>query len=279
MSILENMVNALLNSQDRGIIFGDILKAYGAQALYSVSPISVDYTLEPVYDKEVLSQIENSTSFGNLYNSTSVPRTAAQGPIVQAAGRTGLQHQLFKANIQTASEIPSTVANGAPFALPLNFHQKEFPTPEQIMVATRLRSQGTRLLGFEGTTGAYYGPAFAGTEVIVWAGTAITRGVPSVYELDVTSHTLLTDSRANSILLTQAEVWAAFDWCPMLSYSISSSVPFANTAVDPKTVAPVYAECFGVVCDYDNYTILNALDLSKMHQTAIYGLFGVPTAV
>lgn len=179
VSKIQGMIDALINSQDRGVIFGDILKAYGADSLYSVSPISVDYTIEPVYDQEVMSQIENSTTFSNILNVPTL-RFMDIGPIVQKAGKNGLVHRFMKASLAVnPDKIVASYNTGAPYNLPLNFHQKEVPTPEQVMIATRLRSQGMRVLEYHQEDSAWYasyGPAMAGTEVITSTRVYVTTG-------------------------------------------------------------------------------------------------------
>lgn len=286
VTIINNMLTALLNSQDRGIIFGDILKAYGEGSLYSVSPINVDYTVEPVYDKEVLSQIENATFFSNAFGLGAVTRTHDIGPIVQMPGATGLQHQFLSTSLATSASTGNGQANGAGEFLPLNFHQKEFPTPEQIMIATRLRSVGTRVLGY-GTSGGsarlgYYGPAIAGTEVLVWASSALTYNDPSDVQLVQLNVNILTTARTAtpsgpvSFLATVWE-WASFDWAPMILIAAENELAFPSTNLNPATVSPVFGDTYEAILDYDNYTILSADSLKRMHQTAIYSLFGVPT--
>lgn len=280
MSMMQGMISALLDSQDRGIIFGDILKNYGADKLYSVSPINVDYAVEPVYDKEVLSQIENATFFSNAFGYGGVQRTTDIGPIVQLPGKTGLQHQFLKASLAVSNSTGNGQAHGVGRLLPLNFHQKDMPTPEQIMIATRLRAVGTRVLGYQGNGSSrygFYGPANAGTEVLVWASGCITSGNTSNVQIRQVDFNKIVTARTLNVLTTvDLQWWTAADWAPALIRMAPLELEFPTTDVDPATVQPVYGDVFEVCIEYDNYTILAAEDLEKMHQTAIYGLFGVP---
>lgn len=59
LHILNTMVEALGYSEDIGIMSGDILKAYGESGLYTLTPIGEDYTVVPVYNEEILTQIHN----------------------------------------------------------------------------------------------------------------------------------------------------------------------------------------------------------------------------
>lgn len=279
VKILQDMINALINSQDRGVIFGDILKAYGADKLYSVSPIAVDYTIEPVFDKEVLSQIENATFFNNTIATPTV-RVLDMGPIVQLAGKTGLVHRFMQASYAPNNEVPATTNMGAPFDLPLNFHQRELPTPEQVMIATRLRSQGMRLLDYGKSTDigkCWIGPAVAGTEVLTGCRVYITQN--SVNNVITYPHMLNKYTNTDSWGAQALNVALAFDWSPMLIAGNGTALPVPANKPDVNKMSPVYNVAREVFMDYDNYTVLNANTLAKMHLTATYSLFGVPFAL
>lgn len=58
-----DLINPILSSEDMGIMSGDILKAFGDKVV-SLTPVSTDYGVLPVYDKEVLSQMENASMIG-----------------------------------------------------------------------------------------------------------------------------------------------------------------------------------------------------------------------
>lgn len=56
-----SMIAKVSYSEDIGVMSGDILKAYGQEKLFKLSPVTEDYMIEPVYNEEVLNQIHNST--------------------------------------------------------------------------------------------------------------------------------------------------------------------------------------------------------------------------
>lgn len=58
-TIFESMFSKLAYSEDIGVMSGDILKAYGQERLFKLSSVDPDYTVLPVYNEEVLSQIHN----------------------------------------------------------------------------------------------------------------------------------------------------------------------------------------------------------------------------
>lgn len=259
VGLLDLMIERLLRSEDRGIIFGDLLKAYGADKLYAINTISSDYKTEPVYDIEVLTQIENATITGLT------PANIIQdqyGTIIQT------WKQDTVANFNAGNYFGSNLNV-------LNFHQLETPTPEQIMVATRLKCMGvaadtTGNLVDTTKLGIY--PAIAGTETI----TAMM-----LWYMDYSSGTGTPTSKwigpydlAHSWLNTHSmAMYMAFDWAPWLYFNASFDIKTMGTQF---TGTPTFGKTDYVLGEYDNYTLISSEELKKMHTTAAYGLFGVP---
>lgn len=71
----DSLLNPLLESEDLAIMGGDILKAYGVDALYKTSTIPDDYVTVPVHDVEVLDQIHNCIIIPKHYNVTDMDIT------------------------------------------------------------------------------------------------------------------------------------------------------------------------------------------------------------
>jgi hypothetical protein len=63
IDIIEQQITTILTDDDMNVMMGDILKAFGEGGVYSVTEIDDNYTVVPVYDENVLAQIENSRSF------------------------------------------------------------------------------------------------------------------------------------------------------------------------------------------------------------------------
>lgn len=276
LDVINEMINALLNSQDRGIIFGDILKAYGADKLYAVTDVTADYTVEAVYDREVLSQIENATIW-TVANNTDI------GPIVQDTGGTNTLFQLFwntKVKESTSMTIPVAKQNGAPNTLYLNFHQNEVPTAEQIMVATRLMSAGDAIAGALGGN-VYTMPATCGTEVLTrmrlfYRTRNASTGNIGLQKLLIQTNTPLSIIGDNTTSVLYTTMYYAFDWAPGLiwmnseDWIIPSGVPNGTSH---------FASLLLKTMDYDNYTSLDWTALNRMNITAVLSEFGVPSAV
>lgn len=258
--LVNQLIDALINSQDRGIIFGDILKAYGADKLYAIKDLPVDYTLEPVYDREVLTQIENATVWPYLYSTST-----GVGPIIQSANTDYLVQKWSQATLSAGP----TINYDAPEIQVLNFHQKEVPTPAQIMVATRLKCAGAIVYNKNTASTWNYGPETAGTEVVVnvavwnylWNVSASTA------ELKVTT----LDTQVTSTSIFPMFLWSAFDWCPWIYQYNGNNLP-TTIAVGTK----IHANWYDMLGDWDNYTFITTEELTKMNITAVYSEFGVP---
>lgn len=266
--IFFTMLGALLNSEDRGIIYGDILKAYGEGSLYTVSPIDATYKTVPVpKHAEVLSQFENLTV-------NPVPYTG----IAQSNGGVELIPFCYYAeSIPPTTDLKNDSRNFMGTHALLNFHQLNFPTPEQIVVATRCMSlqasptfmsalvgSATSLATAEDDQRVYF-PNSCGTEII----SSIT-----VYYYNYTSNSERTLKNAvwngqYSNLSTEfLRAWTKFDWAPFIYTQIEGDDP----QVARSSTAPERFDFYG---DVDNYTTIDATTLAKMHKAALYSLVGM----
>lgn len=123
-ALIQHMIDRLVNSEDRGIMFGDILNAYGADKIFAMAPVASDVRVEPVFNPEVLTQIENLTV------------TSAEC-LGLAQNTSGLYPVM---NYPDGHSACSKIASNSTI---LNFHQVQQPTPEQIVIATRLMAAGS----------------------------------------------------------------------------------------------------------------------------------------
>lgn len=64
LNILENMLDSMFLDEDALTMSGDILKAFGTSDLYQIADTDENYIVEIKFDEDILSQIENSTTFG-----------------------------------------------------------------------------------------------------------------------------------------------------------------------------------------------------------------------
>lgn len=254
-TMITDMFSALLDDQDRGIIFGDILKAYGPDKLYTVSEITADYTVTPVYDSEVLTQINNVVIFRNLGGDIVQHNTGQQGsaPIITKK----YNYRTYDSGNANEINVPNGTAS-VPLRPILNFMDKEDPTPEDIMIATRMMV-------------AKYTYSLVGTDHIVWpmhTGTEVANSIcvaafgngsegKSLNTIYVDVYTpALTGANVGRTVSSQ---FAAFDWCPYIYLANAMPTPSANDAGGFSV--------YNVVGDIENYTFVDDELLRKLHAT------------
>lgn len=250
---VQSQIDDLIASEDRGIMFGDILNAYGKENIYAIPQIPVDYRIEPVYNPEVLSQIENCT----------IGTSEKTGAFFQKS-----DNRIYSAYVSLP--VTSSDYTCVPVTPVLNMHTKDQPTPEAIMVATRLMASGVvnaksqPRLQYDSNsnpTGILYndGPIVStcGSERVthIWMYLDPTH-VPTMLKQYIQYPT----SSDTTWIKTMA-----FDWHPFL-YNVKK---LATDWVDGADVVNAYG-------DYQNYTLVDPNTLSKLHTTALMSLFGVP---
>lgn len=269
---IATMLDALVYCPDRGIIMGDILKAYGPDQIYALNEIPVDFRLEYKWNTEVQAQFENLTLTGHEYT-------------MGIAGGTSFYTNYFPPIKGRAYGTYNAGASASawrgvpplPKDLVLNFHMDGQPSPEAIMLATRLMNCGTKLTRSQCWSKDANGSWALSTQWIWTPGTTGTEVCYSAtyYSYNYTNNPIPTISYTrmvsvndtDTLLTSQLFEWCAFDWAPWL-YTVPSSEYTVGNGPVPSDSA------FG---DWDNYTIVDQSELNKLHETALLSEFGVPT--
>lgn len=260
--ILNDMLERLNYSEDIGIMSGDILKAYGESGLFTLSTFDADVKLEPVYNREVLTQIENATIC--TFNYADLPTfNIVQNPDTNFL--TFAPHTTFDGNFTTENRF-------------VNFHWDN-PSPEDLVVATRLiTSLGADLTPGEGvdlpvtTCGS---EIVTSAHIVTWAEDVEiqTPGTGKPLKLIKTRLTykfpyMGTDMLASDVRLV-AYCWdviakmVQFDWAPM--------VPIGY-----QTERNVSGLLYGVLWDFDVYTVIDPENMAAINQMALLTEFNVP---
>lgn len=105
-----NLLNAILESEDMNIMSGDILKAYGEGGVYKLSMIDDNYIVMPKYSEEILDQINNATLCGRFF----MPSLIGDNSIKQSGETTiGLPHDHLIATPHTAVITPDKYTSSA----------------------------------------------------------------------------------------------------------------------------------------------------------------------
>lgn len=236
--VIKTAVDALAYSEDIGVMSGDILKAYGQDKLFKITPIDPDYTVEPVYNEEVLNQIHNSTIIPlptdlNKMNVTQNPDTG---------------YLVWNPAFDNRDLTQSKILLNMPW---------ESVTPANTMVGSRLTS-----IVQKGSDGKLH-LAACGSELItnrfmIWM---TTGGNFSRFEYG----NALFYGGANDTAWLGALIGAIsnFDWHPLMPVVLDNATDKTYTIQ-------------GLLGDINNYTIIDDYNLAQMHIAALLSEFNVP---
>lgn len=276
LSLIQGMIDALVQSEDRGIIFGDILKAYGESNLMKLNPIDSEYKVIPTYSQEVLSQIENATIYAGCR-----PNQVTHDPAQDS-------QPLVESWTPTADDpaITNVILPGKQI---LNFHH-DVVSSDDIMVATRLKAAGVTY------DGSHFKPAIYGTEICTGM-TMYNRNV-----MVKPFHGIVSQTYGQNVISTDGNYWQFsglnsqdrafnatlscddlgayndFDWAPFIYLFDTTKGSVAEwwnggkvTPGNNLNITPFRG--FG---DKQQWTILDGDNLRQLHTVAMYSLFGVP---
>nr|AVX53503.1 putative capsid [Marmot picobirnavirus] len=264
---LQDMIDALINSEDRGIIYGDLLNAYGQERMYMLQSIPADYTIQPEYNAEVLCQIENTVECTGLIT-----------------GLVQIEEDLYPVYQGTNANPPEPSPVYGPSESVLNFHMDGQPAPELVMEATRLNTTGCYAYtnGVFGNasqknskawtptaTNAIYAPYAMGSELVRsikwWVSDPSTSSGYTVRLSEFVAMTAFAQASALEVM--------AFDWHPFI-YQLRTKP--GDAPVTGATDKFFDVEVTDVAGDFDNYIIMSPEEVKKLHDTAMFSLFGVP---
>lgn len=261
--LLDSMISAVRNSEDCGIMSGDVLKAYGDNVI-KLPFISEDYMTNVLYSPEVLGQIANATvmpdaMYQNVEGISDTPM------IYQDLGDNVLKSGLiFTAPRDDANHITKStyeIYSGKRIMAGLS----EQPTPEEVMVNSRLMVVANKIENHSSNM-IYIYPDSVGSEVVVEAAMFSTEGKEGYWnDAGRSMHARFYPKYAQNVNIY---VWGL------------SSMAFANyfnlhpsfSVVTETTTDVLYDTFF----DVDNFAIVDSHDIAKMHDTALLSMLDVP---
>lgn len=283
-----SIMDPILAEEDFNIMSGDILKAFGDSGVIKMMGVGEGYMVLPVYNAEVLSQMENATIYNGRVTAAIKQNTAIDSGYIYLSGAP-VEHWVEAAGnsiIATSKTVSVTTGlrehiNTFGMDKILNFHH-DGVTPEEVMVATRLCNSGRLSPSVSTVPGSGFNGIYVpvtvtglGSEIITNAqmyyytwinGTTMKlqgRNLSTVWQVDTTV--------ANDVwaTLTDLERLATFDWHPAV-------VP-AGGVIDGTTLAWTGgAWSYGYLFDVDNYTVINKENLENMTIAALLSEFSVP---
>lgn len=274
-NFMNELINPILASEDMGIMSGDVLKAFGGNNLFIVAPIDPNYAIDPVYNPEVLTQIQNMTIVGAVAEDTTVKRagTLLTGDIMQPVNENTGEGYLYSypafkdasAANQTNAAMNVTMVDQMLTSL------EEVPSKEFVTVATRLMNRMDYVYnsGDPEAQNVYYVDESHGlsTEVVSHIE-MIYNNHGNVVGSDLKGYGLVFGTVEGSFLpspLQMASVLAAlskFDWQPTVP------IQYANSAENVYFV--------GFYQDTTNYSIMTSEDLTNIHDAVLMSEFYIP---
>lgn len=273
MTVAQAMIDALINSEDRGIIFGDILNAYGQDNIRALTSIDSSYVVTPAYNAEVLTQIENW-----------LESPAVLKGIGQTSGNLTLASIWAQQSVMYYSSSQKRAIPRIPTAALINFHTSSQPTPEMVVVGTRCVALGYQSVGGRMTiklstnnvgTGIVSLPYACGTEIphatILYNFKRLTT--TPVLQVNATWNSQYF--RANNIpgFLRSAALGSimSFDWHPFF-YDTGAHTTMPETPAIQGFNGSIVAN-YG---DHANYSYIDNTVMAKLHRTCLFSLLGVP---
>lgn len=274
--VAQSMIDALIASEDRGIIYGDILNAYGADRIRALAPIESNYLIAPTYNAEVLAQFENATvsncflhGYGQVNNN-----------IVTVWSNSPLEIDNHDDGTMDGYDKDETI---------LNFHFPEQPSPELVTIATRAKSWGL----YTNAAGNRFIPV--NNEISVASNVLQLRHFASEIhhamhylklERNISGLTQYKAIRVDGLLypsentvgldtITYLGDIMAFDWHPFIYVAENSAKRPVKTQSGMQG-CPGYQAVYG---DFDNYTAMSGTNIDRINDMVMFSLLGVPTLI
>lgn len=274
---LQDMVSKLYNSEDVQMIGTTLLQAFGAGSMYQMNPIAETFMINPVYNEEVLSQLENAyVCYPCTYaNNQEIEAKLVPNNTINAGWVDfSLLYITPQRYLQTGGENTSSMINVSNYLnYTLNHHSKDV-TPEQIIVATRLMHKPIFTRGTTSSAGNVPLTVSNITQTELVLGCRIVSRENAGNTVPYTIRPIWTDNfvsvnRATGIAVTTSQyqfpvlcALSKFDWHFKVNY----------WDVDPDDT-DLTATFVGSLFDYDRYTLLSDDNLSNLGYMAALGLF------
>lgn len=301
IEFMDTIMEPLITSEDIRYMSADILKAYGAGNLFKVAPISETYSVTPVYNREVLSQFENAyiyPAFNSITISVTENASLNKGFLEVDYQFTDpkVGDMLEFWNGRIVAQLPPDEGYisdvYAPNDILINMHDAEV-SPESTMVATRLASNGavtyTRTSGDPRLPGGgYVTPDIMGSEIVnsaqiwyYWDAKSSTGSNISLVSTFINTDWVVSQDNLNNPLIyplsigQKLSLLAKFDWNPkirLIGYKLES----AGGSAPGDQLTSVTASDY--IYDQDNFTIISDVQLERINDIAMLGLFVVNQA-
>lgn len=253
-----DLIERLVSWDESYTISGYLARAYEGAPQFVVDLLQQDEQLLPVYNEEVLTQIENSRGIPNLTNISYFPDVNITKAVVT-------QDPLNNIVINTMKFMTTTAVSGETLAtdqartLPILSLRTDLPTVADTVIATRMTNTWT----FENIQAATL-------EITINAATEIV-GCPSVWFIDnnlektitaINTPIILAGTSSSAVAFTfmrASSLMSQFDWSPgvLILYDNGGT----------GTYQVYYSK------DLHNVTTISATQLADIHRVCLYSEF------
>lgn len=272
VTMINTVMGKILGSSDFNQMSADIGKAFEG-ATFSVALIPEDYITPISYSQEVLSQLENATLVGQVaadYKPNTAIKNDGNLNILQnIAGNQSIariyQNAYFYPNVTYSYTLANQQYTENLFNAKriLNMHKADV-SRDDVMVATRAMIGSVGVTTGEtpssSLTKPYVRPTEYGTEIYTYAVlTRVSRGSTTPV-LDNIMYSFINglpqDTGQIGTILNFVSQWTQFDWAPMCMLYYSNHTP--------------------LLCDVDNYAVVDDVQLKALHNCAVLSEFYSP---
>lgn len=266
-----DMLSRLIYDEEINIMSGDILKAYGADRVIKLAPLTTDFPIIPIYNLEVLEQMKNATiTRADVFTGAGLTQDPTNGWIMHqiVARNTGEGVSTPWMKDATIKAFQSYVGNR------LVTTSSNDVTPEKTMENTRL----VAVSNFYQNNGSdSYCLIACGSELAVsceWTYLAVS----TVNGIDTVSYAYKYGQYADAFLCTTDAVQTASETNTVLQSNHFKFKPAQYMQFFKQTGSTNAGEFVTSMLswDVDNYAVLTYQDVLRMHEAAIMNELFVP---
>lgn len=270
-----NLLDPLIYDEDINIMSGDILKAYSTDKILKLAPLPTEYPILPLYNKEVLEQMQNATAVLQEWETSSNYVTCN----IEQDSTNGWLVSIPKATVESKTATPDWKDNARMQALKTLTSDKIIST-DTADVTPDITMENTRLvLGATGWTQVSPTKAtinlICGSEIPVQVKYWYNRVTTSAQGLDEISITPAVSAYPWMVAVDTDVVSNIGKLCMSGVFKYRTSQMLNVFKQDGATVNPTFLEAnlYSVV---DNYAVISNDDLQKLHSAALMNELHVP---